>query len=131
MYQEFAYQVPAAPQTFSERVREMFSFDGRIGRQSYWMRSLLLWGIYIVAVILFAVAGDAGSASIPLILLGAATYLACFFGSLATTAKRLHDRGRSAWFMLISLIPFVGLWVIVEVGFLAGNPTENEYGSPE
>jgi uncharacterized membrane protein YhaH (DUF805 family) len=32
--------------------------------------------------------------------------------------------------MLIALIPLVGIWLIIEVGFLAGTATENEYGSP-
>jgi uncharacterized membrane protein YhaH (DUF805 family) len=128
MYQNTIY--PAPQITFQDKVRDLFSFDGRIGRQSYWMRGLLLWGMNILAAILFAVAGDAGAATIPLVLVAAAIYVVGFFGSLATTVKRLHDRGRSGWFMLIALIPLVGIWLIVEVGFLAGNPAENEYGSP-
>lgn len=80
--------------------------------------------------VLFAVAGDAGSATIPLMRLASAAYIACFFGSLATTVKRLHDRGRSGWLMLIGLIPLVGIWLMIEVGFISGEPHKNHYCRP-
>jgi uncharacterized membrane protein YhaH (DUF805 family) len=124
------YTYPAQQDTFADRAREFFSFEGRLGRQTYWLRALLLWGVNIVAAVLFATAGNAGAATIPMLLVGGAAYIVAFYGSLATTVKRLHDRGRSGWFMLIALIPFVGLWLLVEVGFLAGTPAPNEYGNP-
>jgi len=124
------YAYPAPEPTSQERARELFSFDGRIGRQSYWLRALLLWGINILAIVAFALAGDGGAAALPLVILGGVIYFGAFLASLATTVKRLHDRGRSGWFMLIALIPLVGLWLLVEVGFLAGNPAPNEYGNP-
>ena len=125
------YPYPAPTETFADRAREFFSFDGRLGRQSYWLRALLLWGVNIAAAVSFAVAADAGIATVPLFLFAGVAYIVAFFGSLATTVKRLHDRGRSGWFMLIALIPLVGLWLLVEVGFLAGDAGENEYGSPQ
>jgi uncharacterized membrane protein YhaH (DUF805 family) len=124
------YAYPAQPASFRERLPEYFSFEGRIGRQSYWLRSLALGGINIVAAILFAVAGEGGAVAIVSVLLGIAIYAASTFAGLATVVKRLHDRGRSGWFMLISLIPFVGIWLLIEVGFLAGSNTPNEYGDP-
>ncbi len=128
MIPQYTYPVPQ--ETFADRARELFSFDGRIGRQSYWLRSLLLAGINIVAAVLFTFAADAGAAAIPMLLVGAACYFGALFAGLATTTKRLHARGRSGWFMLISLIPLVGLWLLVEVGFLSGQPHANEYGEP-
>ena len=125
------YAFPETPNTFADRAREFFSFDGRLGRQAYWLRALLLWGVNIAAAVMFALAADAEPATVPLFLVAGLAYFAAFFGSLATTVKRLHDRGRSGWFMFIALIPLVGLWLLVEVGFLAGDPAENEYGSPQ
>jgi len=41
-----------------------------------------------------------------------------------------HDRDKSAWWMLIILIPFVGgIWYLVEVGFLKGTEEQNQFGS--
>jgi len=130
MTPEYTYSATSPEPGFQERARDLFSFDGRLGRQSYWLRALLLWGVNIVAIILFAVGGDAGTATIPLLLGGIALYIAAFMASLATTVKRLHDRGRSGWFMLIALIPLVGFWLLIEVGFLSGEPGQNHYGNP-
>ena len=65
-----------------------------------------------------------------MLLVGAGAYIVAFYGALAMTVKRLHDRGRSGWFMLIVLIPLVGIWLVIEIGFLAGQPHANEYGDP-
>lgn len=122
--------VPSSP-SFKEPVQDLYSFDGRFGRQSYWFWGLLPWSFNILAAaILFAVASDAESATIPLVLFASLAYIACFFGSLATSVKRLHDRSRSGWFMLIALISLVGIWLIIDVGFISGEPVENQYGSP-
>ncbi len=49
--------------------------------------------------------------------------------SLAVGAKRCHDRGRSGWFQLITLIPLIGsLWLFVELGLLKGKEGENRFG---
>jgi uncharacterized membrane protein YhaH (DUF805 family) len=45
-------------------------------------------------------------------------------------AKRCHDRNRSAWFLLLSLIPVVGLWVFIELVFFRGSPDLNRFGPP-
>ena len=42
----------------------------------------------------------------------------------------LDDHGRSGWFMLIALIPLVGIWLVIDVGFISGERQENPYGRP-
>ena len=60
---------------------------------------------------------------------GIVLFLFIFWTSLAVGAKRCHDRGRSGWFQLISLIPFIGsLWLLVELGILKGKEGENRFG---
>jgi len=53
-----------------------------------------------------------------------------FWIDMALHIKRLHDRGYSAWWMLIAiLIPVVGLiWLCVQVGFLRGTVGPNRFG---
>jgi uncharacterized membrane protein YhaH (DUF805 family) len=49
--------------------------------------------------------------------------------SVAVLAKRWHDLGKSALWVLIMLIPIVGpIWTLYETGFLPGTPGTNEYG---
>jgi len=60
---------------------------------------------------------------------GIVLFLFIFWTSLAVGAKRCHDRGRSGWFQLISLIPFIGsLWLLVELGILKGKEGGNRFG---
>jgi hypothetical protein len=48
---------------------------------------------------------------------------------LAVMAKRYHDRGKSAWWILIFLIPIVGgIWQWIELGLLRGDEGSNDYG---
>jgi uncharacterized membrane protein YhaH (DUF805 family) len=55
--------------------------------------------------------------------------LVVIWPGLAINIKRWHDRDKSGWWILISLIPFVGpIWALVEVGFLPGTPGPNQYG---
>ncbi|MFI9650636.1 DUF805 domain-containing protein [Streptomyces sp. NPDC052040] len=96
-------------------------FNGRARRQEYWMFALFNLIITIVLTVIDAVAGTA----IP----GALYSLAVLLPALGVTFRRLHDTGKSGWWILISLIPLVG-WIILIV-FLAteGTPEPNKYGT--
>ena len=48
---------------------------------------------------------------------------------LAMAVKRAHGRGRPGAFVLVMLIPLIGLWPAVELAFLDGTPGPNQYGS--
>ena len=62
-------------------------------------------------------------------LLAAATRPSCWpRRSLAT--RRMHDRGRSAAWLLAAAVPVLGpLWLLVELGLRKGTPGENPYGA--
>ncbi len=54
--------------------------------------------------------------------------LAVFVPSLALNVRRLHDVGKSGWFLFIGLIPVVGaIWLLV-LFFKDSQPGINEYG---
>jgi uncharacterized membrane protein YhaH (DUF805 family) len=51
--------------------------------------------------------------------------------SISSTVTRLHDRGHSAWWLLLALVPFVGvIALLVITGFLRGDGGPNRYGPP-
>ena len=55
--------------------------------------------------------------------------LAMIWPSICVSAKRLHDRGKSGWWQLMTLIPLIGLiWYIAEVMAGKSNPGDNAYG---
>ncbi|WP_206455152.1 DUF805 domain-containing protein [Aurantimonas marina] len=124
---------------FSEAVRSVFSnyanFRGRASRPEFWWFALFaLIAQFMLGLLDSIVVGPilglsplSGHGARPL---GALFSLAIFVPSLAVGARRLHDTGRSAGWMLIWLIPMIG-WLIFF--FLAARPTEpvtNQYGPP-
>lgn len=112
--------------------RRYADFQGRSGRSEYWMFVLLILlvaiGFAILDGILTAIGGRV------LGLLAAAPYalfiLASVIPSLAVGFRRLHDINRSAWWVLISLIPFVGSVVLLVFYCLPGTPGPNRFGPP-
>ncbi len=78
----------------------LFSFQGRIRRQHFWIGWLILLGAGVVA------------GWIP--FLGGLIALALIWPNLAIAVKRLHDMGQSGWLVAI---PWVVTIVAVFVGF--------------
>ena len=50
--------------------------------------------------------------------------------NLSKSIRRLHDTGRTGWWILIGLIPLIG-WIVLLIFYLEkGDPGDNEYGPP-
>ena len=49
---------------------------------------------------------------------------------LAVAVRRLHDVGRSGWFVLLGLIPVVGELVLLYFLVQPSQPESNAYGPP-
>jgi uncharacterized membrane protein YhaH (DUF805 family) len=98
------------------------SFHGRISRSQWWLGSALIVLSQVGLITLIEMAG--GKAEL---VQGYITFLT-LIPQLAINMKRGYDRNRSAWFMLIALIPLVNLWYLVETGFLPGTRGANRFG---
>ena len=98
------------------------SIDGRVNRKTYWLLYFLpLTLLYMAVIFIIANSPD-------MIWIEFAFIALIFWPSIAVQAKRWHDRDKSAWWILIGIIPIVGIWAIIENGFLSGDPTSNSYG---
>jgi len=103
------------------------SLEGRIGRQSYWMGVLALYGITFVAALLDNLVGTASEYGYGIITI--VVTLALIYPQIVLLAKRWHDHGKSGWWTLIGLVPVIGgLWLLIELGFLKGTDGDNQYG---
>ncbi|MBW8890111.1 MAG: DUF805 domain-containing protein [Fibrobacteres bacterium] len=102
-------------------------FSGRARRKEYWMFCLFSILFIIVAMLLDRVLGTSfkgmGYGWIYSIYA-----LGVLIPSLAVSVRRLHDTGKSGWFIFINLIPLIGaIWVLI-VLCSEGNAAGNKYG---
>lgn len=126
-------------------VQFLFSFEGRVRRRDFWLFFIVIGLIY--GRLLWIFGGDVYhmhgfghgfghpfggmygmhfvSHNWAISLLGPVA----LWAKLAVTAKRWHDRDKSAWWLLINLIPVIGwIWQVIEGGFLDGTPGSNRFG---
>jgi len=92
------------------------NFTGRANRPEFW------W-FFLATTILNIVLRPFG-------LVGNLVNLAMLLPQLAVGARRLHDTGRSGWWLLLWLVPIVG-WIVLIVWYAsAGDGGPNKYGAP-
>jgi len=104
--------------------RNYFRFSGRASRPEFWW--WLLFAV-LAALIVVAMDGPVFEESMPLTLF---VWLALVLPSISVAIRRLHDTGRSGWWMLLSFIPAIGSLVLLVLCLGEGAPGENEYGPP-
>jgi uncharacterized membrane protein YhaH (DUF805 family) len=113
-----------------------FGFTGRINRAEYWLAILIYFVVLVVAaLILTAASADAVTAWVnydlsdmsgTLIILYAVE-LVLFVSQVAITVKRLHDRDKSAWWVLLfSVLP----GVIFVISSASMDPYAFDYSGP-
>ncbi|MCX6333747.1 MAG: DUF805 domain-containing protein [Bacteroidia bacterium] len=108
-------------------LKQYADFEGRARRTEYWMFALFNILFLIVAIALDNVIGTTFG-ELPYGFFYLIYALAILIPGLAVGVRRLHDTGRSGWWMFISLIPFVGgIWLLVLM-LLDSEPETNEYG---
>ncbi len=108
-------------------LKKYATFTGRAQRAEFWyftlFTSLIFIGLSIIDVITGSFVTEAGMGS-----LGGLYSLAILIPSLAVGVRRLHDTGRSGWWLLIGLIPLIGCIVLLIFFGQDGVPGENPYG---
>lgn len=112
---------------FLAALQKYATFSGRAQRAEYWYFVLFYLLIVLVLSIVDAFTGTfdrEGGVG----LLSGLFSLALFIPSLAVAVRRLHDIGRSGWWLLIGLIPLVGALVLLVFAVQDSQPGSNAYG---
>ena len=118
-----AVEAESAGYYFKSVLTEKYAdFTGRARRAEYWWFVLLNFGVYVGLSILTRVLGSLGFA---IYLVYA---LAVIIPSLAVAVRRLHDTGKSGWFLLIGLIPLIGPIILLVFFFTDSDAGTNQYG---
>ncbi|MDC8005704.1 DUF805 domain-containing protein [Aureisphaera galaxeae] len=116
------------------------TFSGRARRKEFWyfflLNTLILFSLsFFMGMVMGAVVSSDGNAadtvSIIMLILFFGFYLVMLIPFLAVSARRLHDTGKSGWWTIICIIPYVSLigWIILIVFWAsAGEKGPNQYG---
>lgn len=106
---------------FASLGRLLFVFRGRLARGTIWAAALCVAAAFAV---LFVFIESALGRTATWIL-----YPPFAWAMAALCVKRLHDRARSAWWLLVAVIPVLGpLWLFVDLALRGGTPGDNQYG---
>jgi uncharacterized membrane protein YhaH (DUF805 family) len=108
-------------QWYLKVLQNYVGFQGRARRTEYWMFVLFS---AIATFIIGLIDGLVGLTPILTYLYA----LAVLLPSLAVIARRLHDTGRTGWWILIGLIPLVGSIILIVFLCQDSQPAENNYG---
>ena len=140
----------------------LFSFNGRINRAKYWLAVLIymvVWTTFIAGSLIwlgglnFENLLSLAGAGLMIWLIGLILLLVGTWSGFAVGIKRLHDRDKSGWWILLfwlgpsilggwqTVTPDLGggfifslaataiaIWAFVELGCLPGTPGPNQYG---
>ena len=99
-----------------------FSFKGRVRRSTFWLSTFVLWIVFVALFVLTEAAIGRGATLL--------LYPFFFWSLFAILVKRYHDLGRSGWWLVLLLIPVIGvLWVFIELALRRGKPGQNRYGA--
>jgi len=131
-----------------------FKFDGRVNRARFWIAGLVLAAINVV----LAIIGYLTDQSVVFQAINGMLNIVILIASIAVGAKRLHDRNKSGWYLLLfyfmpgvlaaagvlvgefvedstiiaTVLTFLAValtvWAFVELGCLRGTVGVNPYG---
>lgn len=106
-------------------LRKYVEFSGRAKRREYWMFFLVNLVISIILSFIDRAIGLTSDTGVG--LLSGVYGLAVLLPSLAVTVRRLHDTGRTGWWVLIVLVPLIG-WIVLLIFMVLDSTADNEYG---
>ncbi len=135
---------------FGEWIDLLFGFRGRINRAKYWLTFVIYFIALFVLYVRFSLFFSFPADLLGFLLIFAVPVIPITVSSIAVAIKRLHDRNKSGWWLLVFYLlpgvignigPYTGLdivfqlaslalsiWALVELGFLRGTSGGNRYG---
>lgn len=115
---------------FKECMTTKFAtFSGRARRREFWLFALFTWIVSCVLQLLSIAVQDSVVINALVAIVSLLFSLFILIPGLALDVRRLHDTGRSGWWLLIALLPIIGAIVLLVFFCTAGTAGENEYGA--
>ena len=105
-------------------ISRYFDFEGRSSRSEYWWSYLAIIILNITITILSDLIDPSSGIQIILFLF----YIGLLIPSLAVGVRRLHDIDKSGWCLLLSLIPLIGMIILIFWFATKGDEGINRFG---
>ena len=113
-------------QYFIKAFKNYAVFKGRTSRKEFWMFVLFNIIFSFAAVALDRILGFSNETGYG--VLSTIFSLVMILPALGAEVRRLHDIGKSGWWIFITLVPLIGgIWLIVLLAKM-GDAGENAYG---
>ena len=126
---------PAHMMGFSDAVQNVLmnnyaNLNGRASRSEYWWFVLFN---FIVNIVTFVIDLTLGSMiTYDMGYVGLIAFLALLLPTVSVSVRRLHDIGKSGWWILLAIIPivnFIGIFIIIVFTIMEGEEQPNQYGN--
>ncbi|MCM1522648.1 MAG: DUF805 domain-containing protein [Muribaculaceae bacterium] len=98
------------------------NFEGRSSRSEYWWFCLFTFILGAVVSVIFSFSETLET------IVTSVVWLALLLPSIGVGVRRLHDIGRTGWWLLISFIPLVGAILLIIWFVRDSDPQPNQYG---
>jgi uncharacterized membrane protein YhaH (DUF805 family) len=95
-------------QAITSGFQNYVNFQGRSSRSAFWFWALFS---FLVSTVFQILSGNDSSSFLG--ILGGLAGLALVLPGLSVAVRRLHDIDRSGWFILLGLIPLVGVIILI------------------
>ena len=112
---------------YFQAIERYFDIKGRSTRKEFWyfaiVNAIILLGLNFLDIIIFNRISDGGFH----VLTGMYQCL-ILIPSFTLAVRRLHDSGRSGWWMLISFLPLLGVPILFLFYILSSEKGSNKWG---
>ena len=104
-------------------------FNGRANKTEFWQYILVYFLISIALSLLMSIFINVGMLRMLFTLINAIVMLALLVPSLAVSVRRMHDIGKAGGWVLINLIPLIGLIWFIVLAVQDSKPGTNRFNS--
>ena len=110
---------------FKKSMKNYTNLSGRARRKEFWYFVLVQIGLTVLAIILdkivFGPEPEFFNECVALVML---------VPSITVCVRRLHDTGRSGWWLLLFVVPLVGFIMLLIFFAIETNSETNQWGPP-
>jgi uncharacterized membrane protein YhaH (DUF805 family) len=108
-------------------INKYAQFNGRANKTEFWQYVLVYFLISIALSLLMSIFGGVKILRVLFMILNVIVMLALIIPSLAVSVRRMHDIGKAGGWILVNLIPLIGLIWFILLAIKDSEPGANRF----